>query len=977
MAKKKTYDQESAASTEISIYELLDELKALENDQSTESYKLQKRVLASLKSQADLLSEMQQQGLDVSISRDSVKQIQKAIKDGVNPRAKKMDDLEKAKAWSSMTHRLGKIWEESKKTLDERTGGTRETTKKERLKLMGQGVISSVGGGKGIAQKSAVVAMHTLGFMLKSPIMNVWASKMGAKFEKQNEANRQLEEMHAEDRLDRMGVSKPVGADQSVISRESDLQSTGTGQPTDRQNLSADSNESSLSKLDEIRETVEVTSSVLNDKSEEIRAAVENLDVSKQTPAAPQVKEGEREHELWAKEKADDGRHRESVAKLDEINRSVLSLRQKVAAVGGNARRGGLGPVARSPLSAQVPLARLVRPSISTGQSGAAEQQKAEGGGILSTIANVAETVTGAKAAWSLGKSVFGGGAAGAAVTKGKSALTAGGLGFKGAGSALSAAKVTGGFGGVAKTLGSAALGKGLLGKIPLIGSVIGGGVEAYDSVKSGEGTGTAVGKGLMTGGGALLGTALGGLVGGPLGAMAGGWLGEKAGSWGGKMLLGDKKAGKEGALSKIGSFFSPNEAAAADLPPEMKQAAKDVSSASKATAAAMPVIATSQKAQGAEAAESKEDSKQAELGKITEATKDATAATAGLTGSATPERSIADRMVNPFTGTGLMSTVGNALWKLSPIGMAGTVAKGAGALYDRVTGKGGKAATFDPSSLNGQKLGTVSAMFEGGKGSQGYATVSNTTGDAGGASYGKYQYSAASGGLSAFLNATGYSKNFKGVKPGTKEFEARWQQMAQDPKFNQAQDDYAVKKYYGGQLGMVKQDLGVDLSGRGRSVQEALMSTGVQYGDMRIASQALKGMDVSKMSDEDIVNAIQDRKARGVFSGDFKSSSADVQKSVAKRIEDERGVLNKIARAGTNVDGIKSDGKTAYNNAETTELARRSAKSSKQQPQVVAVNAGGGQQQNNSTQRNFNPKITTGDTETFSGGLYRAFFAS
>ena len=85
---------------------------------------------------------------------------------------------------------------------------------------------------------------------------------------------------------------------------------------------------------------------------------------------------------------------------------------------------------------------------------------------------------------------------------------------------------------------------------------------------------------------------------------------------------------------------------------------------------------------------------------------------------------------------------------------------------------------------------------------------------------------------------------------------------------------------------------MGLDLSGKGQGVQEAILSTANQYGAQTdTILKALKGKDTQQMSDKDIINAIQDYKAQNIQSN-FKSSSADVQAGVAKRVEQERSML-------------------------------------------------------------------------------------
>lgn len=191
-----------------------------------------------------------------------------------------------------------------------------------------------------------------------------------------------------------------------------------------------------------------------------------------------------------------------------------------------------------------------------------------------------------------------------------------------------------------------------------------------------------------------------------------------------------------------------------------------------------------------------------------------------------------------------------------------------------------------------GQKLGVVAAKQETGTTnlSTAAATVSSGAGDAGGKSYGIFQLASKRGQVSKFLKESGYAQQFQGLEVGSKEFDQKWKQVASsDANFADAQMKFAQKSYYLPLLNKASNDLKFDLSKKGRAVQEAIMSTGVQYGpNSNVITQSLTGMDLAKASDADIVNAIQNKKA-ATISTKFKSSSLQVQAGVAARVERER----------------------------------------------------------------------------------------
>lgn len=194
--------------------------------------------------------------------------------------------------------------------------------------------------------------------------------------------------------------------------------------------------------------------------------------------------------------------------------------------------------------------------------------------------------------------------------------------------------------------------------------------------------------------------------------------------------------------------------------------------------------------------------------------------------------------------------------------------------------------------------LGKTSQMFESGKGGAG--TVSTGKGDHGGASYGTYQLSSKQGTLQKFLKSTKYGDQFAGLEPGSKEFNAKWKDIAKnDPTFGNAQHDYIRDTHYQPQMDKLANS-GIDLSKRGSAVQDAVWSTSVQFGgDTGLVKKALAGKDTSKMKDEEITAAIQDYKIANNDSL-FKSSSPAVRASTLNRAITEKSSLAALSSAPT-----------------------------------------------------------------------------
>ncbi len=201
-------------------------------------------------------------------------------------------------------------------------------------------------------------------------------------------------------------------------------------------------------------------------------------------------------------------------------------------------------------------------------------------------------------------------------------------------------------------------------------------------------------------------------------------------------------------------------------------------------------------------------------------------------------------------------------------------------------------------NSLMGWTLGSTSAAEE--SGGLGAGAVSSGRGDKGGASYGTYQLESSGGvhsTLNQFLQWSGYAKDFAGLQPGTPAFNMKWKALAKsDPNFGKAQHDFIKVTHYDAQLAYLKSN-GIDLTHRGPAVEDAVWSTAVQFGPHSdVIKTALRGQNVSKMSDAQIVKAIYNYKEASVANR-FRSSSPQVQQSVENRFHREESHLLALSK--------------------------------------------------------------------------------
>ncbi len=221
-----------------------------------------------------------------------------------------------------------------------------------------------------------------------------------------------------------------------------------------------------------------------------------------------------------------------------------------------------------------------------------------------------------------------------------------------------------------------------------------------------------------------------------------------------------------------------------------------------------------------------------------------------------------------------------------------GTIAPSAGEPVTKE--KGAPKASQGEVNPQGKKVASVSKRFE--SGSKGAAAIGEDPN--GGRSYGSYQLSTKQGRVQEFLEANPqYGKEFAGLQPGTREFDKKWEEVSSKNKgaFEAAEDKFMNDTHLGPQTKLLGK-AGIDLSSRGQGVQNMLSSTSTQYGPhTSVVKRALEGKDLSKMSDADIITAVQDSKAENVDS-DFRSSPQNIRDSVANRIPREKKELISLA---------------------------------------------------------------------------------
>jgi hypothetical protein len=164
-----------------------------------------------------------------------------------------------------------------------------------------------------------------------------------------------------------------------------------------------------------------------------------------------------------------------------------------------------------------------------------------------------------------------------------------------------------------------------------------------------------------------------------------------------------------------------------------------------------------------------------------------------------------------------------------------------------RPTSPHGPASPERPTMLR-LPSGRLSAQEE--TGGRGPGTVSSGVNDPGGISYGSYQLSSKKGQVQTFLQSdegSRWARQLQGLRPGTPEFKARWQQIAarEGDAFQAAQHNYIGRTHYTPAVTTVRRETGLDLDTMPNAVRDAAWSATVQHSTApTVLTNAVKSAD-------------------------------------------------------------------------------------------------------------------------------------
>lgn len=166
-------------------------------------------------------------------------------------------------------------------------------------------------------------------------------------------------------------------------------------------------------------------------------------------------------------------------------------------------------------------------------------------------------------------------------------------------------------------------------------------------------------------------------------------------------------------------------------------------------------------------------------------------------------------------------------------------------------------------------------------------AAIGRNAGDIGGASYGMYQMTTASGNAQSFANK--YGGALAGKRAGTKAFDDAWKsEAAKDPaRFKAAQHEYIANSHYYPALSKIKASTGIDFSSYPAVIQDVIWSIGVQHGSGG-ASSLFKNAGVrAGDSARTIIEKVYNERMK--VDKYFSRSSASIKASVKRRFASEK----------------------------------------------------------------------------------------
>ncbi len=226
--------------------------------------------------------------------------------------------------------------------------------------------------------------------------------------------------------------------------------------------------------------------------------------------------------------------------------------------------------------------------------------------------------------------------------------------------------------------------------------------------------------------------------------------------------------------------------------------------------------------------------------------------------------------------------------------------------------------ADYSSSFQFTDELGKLSEKYE----SRGNPTAIGFD-STGGWSYGTYQIASKVGafkGYMKYLNRKHKSTYEKlqeaggnsAATGGTDTFKQTWQLAMSDKANAETQHSYAVVQYFVPAADKVTKSTGIDVRVKSKTLQDVLWSTAIQHGAggcNRVFKNAVKACGTDTPTDDALIVAIYNERARDNGSAYFGRSTVAVRKSVVQRFNNEKldalkSLEQELKQAGTPTQG-------------------------------------------------------------------------
>jgi hypothetical protein len=232
--------------------------------------------------------------------------------------------------------------------------------------------------------------------------------------------------------------------------------------------------------------------------------------------------------------------------------------------------------------------------------------------------------------------------------------------------------------------------------------------------------------------------------------------------------------------------------------------------------------------------------------------------------------------------------------------GSGGSISSG----FERTTGGSGSGAGAVPKddySSNfefSKELGALSSKYESKDNPS--AIGFDTTG---GGSYGTYQLATRTGGFKGYMkyiennstetfNLLQSAGGQSSAASGTDAFKQSWESIMSDEGAAESQHQYAISQYFIPAADKVSKSTGVDVRVKSKTLQDVLWSTAIQHGAggcNRVFKNAIKACGNNAPTDDALIVAVYNERAKDNGMAYFGSSVANVRASVVKRFNNEK----------------------------------------------------------------------------------------